>query len=143
MRSVPSVRTARKQNGKSNADSRRYTPSADQPYSRDNFFSLCDSESGGSGLPSCAVGLGLGAELLNLIERSWRAMSDRHLLSDTGRKCDAVLAAVLEDVGALFKVKKLRDAMEDARCCTACGGKPRRAVCRCDNRIAFILVGRA
>lgn len=44
MRSTPSNRTAAKQNGKSSAESPRYTPSAAHPYSRDSFFNRCDSD---------------------------------------------------------------------------------------------------
>ena len=38
MVSVPTIRTSRKQNGKSNTLRPRYTPTAAQPYSLDSFF---------------------------------------------------------------------------------------------------------
>jgi hypothetical protein len=44
MRSVPRYLTARKQNGKSRAVRARYTPSADQPYSRESLRSRCERE---------------------------------------------------------------------------------------------------
>ncbi len=44
MLSVPTVRTRRKQNGKSRTLRPRYTPTADQPYSRDSFLSLALSD---------------------------------------------------------------------------------------------------
>lgn len=38
--SVPTVRTSKKQKGKSSTDSAKYTPTAVQPYSLDSFLSL-------------------------------------------------------------------------------------------------------
>jgi len=54
--SVPTVRTSKKQNGKSNTDSARYIPTADQPYSFDSFFSraLSDSDCSGAASPPFA-----------------------------------------------------------------------------------------
>lgn len=53
--SVPTVRTSKKQNGKSSTDRARYTPTAVQPYSLDSFFSLALSECG-----SAAAGFPFG-----------------------------------------------------------------------------------
>lgn len=78
MRSVPSMRTARKQKGKSRADRPRYTPTAEYPYSLDSDFSRAESDGlvtgaaalvkkrygGGSGSGGCrrtAVGRGSAA----------------------------------------------------------------------------------
>jgi hypothetical protein len=62
---VPTVRTSKKQNGKSNTDSDRYTPTAVQPYSLDSFFSLPlkDSDSSAAAFPSVeALSLSFGRE---------------------------------------------------------------------------------
>lgn len=55
MRSVPAHFTRRKQNGKSKTLNAKYTPTADQPYSRDNFRSLPlrDSDSSPLAPPVC------------------------------------------------------------------------------------------
>lgn len=60
--SVPSHRTARKQNGKSSAESAKYTPSADHPYSRLSFLKRCVIESEELGELRFGVGLKGGLE---------------------------------------------------------------------------------
>jgi hypothetical protein len=52
MRSVPRYLTVRKQNGKSRAVRARYTPNADQPYSRDSLRSRCERERFASLVPA-------------------------------------------------------------------------------------------
>lgn len=55
MRSVPNILTAIKQKGKSSADSRKYTPSADQPYSRESFLRRWERDRFASAAPVEAV----------------------------------------------------------------------------------------
>ena len=111
---MPSVRTAKKQKGKSKADSAKYTPNADHPYSRDSFFSRCERVRAGSGLPRFGVGFGVfecGVLLLvKRRERKRRESSERSVRKKKRALCWRELEGSFFTVEGCAYVKKLRRA---------------------------------
>lgn len=94
IRSEPINRTARKQNGKSNTDSPKYTPTALHPYFRDNCLNRADSDSD-SGLPRSWAADGV---CLSEKRRRFRCRSGDNMRHD-GREDTRFDAKLVDDRG--------------------------------------------